>query len=93
MHCQEDHATFLVREKNADFIFFAKGNQPTLEQFVRDLLQTRTVVRHERNDKGHGRIDKRSIEVYEPFAYEFNAVSFPFIRQIFKITRQSTRNC
>jgi len=92
MHCQEDHAIFLVREKNADFIFYTKGNQPTLERFVQEQLCVQPVTTFERTDKGHGRIDTRGIEVYEPLAYELNAVSFPFIRQIFKITRRSIRN-
>jgi hypothetical protein len=37
-HCQRAHARFLVYEKDADYLFLAKGNQPSLEALAQAKL-------------------------------------------------------
>ena len=37
LHTQTDLATYLVEDKQADYLFIAKGNQPTLEADIRAL--------------------------------------------------------
>jgi hypothetical protein len=37
-HCQRAHAQFLVYEKDADYLFLAKGNQPALEALAQAKL-------------------------------------------------------
>lgn len=37
LHTQKDTATFIVKEKHADFVFTAKDNQPTLRQDIEEL--------------------------------------------------------
>jgi hypothetical protein len=37
MHTQKDLARFLVEEKGADYVFMAKGNQPTLLDDIQAL--------------------------------------------------------
>ena len=37
MHTQRELATYLVEDKQADYLFIAKGNQPTLEADIRAL--------------------------------------------------------
>lgn len=37
-HCQRAHARFLVYEKDADYLFVAKGNQPSLEAHAASQL-------------------------------------------------------
>ena len=37
-HCQRAHARFLVYEKGGDYLFLAKGNQPTLETLAQSKL-------------------------------------------------------
>lgn len=37
-HCQRAHARFLQFEKGADYLFLAKGNQPTLEALAQSKL-------------------------------------------------------
>jgi hypothetical protein len=37
MHTQRHLATYLVKDKKADYVFIAKGNQAILEQDIRDL--------------------------------------------------------
>ena len=39
MHTQIDLARFLVDEKQADYVFTVKGNQPTLEKAINDMDQ------------------------------------------------------
>jgi len=38
MHCQRAHARFLLYEKDADYLFTAKGNQPSLEALAAQKL-------------------------------------------------------
>ena len=37
-HCQRAHARFLVYDKNSDYLFLAKGNQPSLENLAQSQL-------------------------------------------------------
>jgi uncharacterized protein DUF4338/DDE family transposase len=37
LHTQRDHASFLVEDKEADYVFTVKGNQPNLEAAVRAI--------------------------------------------------------
>ena len=37
LHTQTDLARFLVEEKGADYVFIAKGNQPTLREDIESL--------------------------------------------------------
>jgi hypothetical protein len=39
LHTQRDHATFLVEEKNADYVFTVKDNQPKTLAAVADLFE------------------------------------------------------
>jgi hypothetical protein len=37
-HCQRAHAQFLVYQKDADYFFLAKDNQPSLEALAQSKL-------------------------------------------------------
>lgn len=37
LHTQKDTARYIVKEKNADYLFTVKDNQPTLKQDIEDL--------------------------------------------------------
>jgi hypothetical protein len=41
MHTQVESATFIVREKEADYTMIVKGNQPTLEKQLEESLGNR----------------------------------------------------
>lgn len=65
----------------------AKDNQPTLKTHIEDLHLTDSPPQHQTTDKGHGRIEVRSIRTSE----ELNDyLEFPHVRQVFCIRRDVT---
>lgn len=88
MHCQTEHARFLVSDKKAHFIFMVKDNQPNLRKQIESLLtELESVEEYSQTVKAHGRIDKHTI-VTRPI--EPHKLSFPHIRQCFSVQRVST---
>jgi predicted transposase YbfD/YdcC len=85
LHTQRAHATFLVEEKSADFLFYADGNQPKLYEAIATLEEQKWSKPYTESGKGHGRIETRTIwtssEVPE-------SVSFPYVAQVVKIMRK-----
>ena len=91
MHCQVDHALFIVKEKKCDYAFVVKGNQPTLFTETKRILHENLekAETHKRITTGHGRIDERTITLLElTFEHKYY-ITFPFATHIFKITRHS----
>lgn len=89
MHCQVAHATFLVRTKKADFLFTVKDNQPSLYSWVQAYCERaqpwdQTTL----SRKGHGRIESQTLALFAPESHELRDVSFPFIGQVLKISRE-----
>jgi predicted transposase YbfD/YdcC len=55
-----------IRDAGADYLLAVKANQPTLRAEVEDCFTTappETVETHTTHDKGHGRIEQRSVSV------------------------------
>lgn len=92
MHCQVDHATYLVNKKNCDYAFVVKGNQPTLHDETSKILDeySENCETHQRTTCGHGRIDQRTISMLELNAHDKHKITFPYATHVFKITRHST---
>lgn len=90
MHCQVEHAKFLVEEKHADFIFFVKDNQPNLRKTIEGLLIKEPVDSYHRVVKEHGRIDNHTLIVQIMKPDEMCNITFPYIRQYFSVERIST---
>lgn len=90
MHCQDDHSTFLVKEKGADYLWTLKENQPSLYELVNAALEDQsreTISRSTLSSKGHGRLDNYEC-VVKTWTHDLaRQHSFPFISQICKITR------
>ncbi len=84
MHAQRDHAEFLVTEKHADFILQVKANQPSLYHAISSLEQGAFSQRHTETDKGHGRYETRSIQLFDA---PCGLGSFPHIAQVIRIER------
>jgi predicted transposase YbfD/YdcC len=75
------------RKKKADDLFTVKDNQPTLKTHIEDLHLTDAPPYHQTTDKGHGRLEVRSIRISE----ELNEyLEFPYVRQVFCIRRDVT---
>jgi predicted transposase YbfD/YdcC len=83
MHTQREHARFLVGTKKADFVMTVKDNQPGLFDQL-DALDWRSVAPGWIEvDRGHGRIEVRSIQVRPAPP----GLRFPHVNQIFLIER------
>ena len=71
MSCQREIAA-KIKEKEADYILALKGNQPTMEEEVKEYFDDLTQNEEEKNktvswtspvEKEHGRIEKRTVTV------------------------------
>jgi len=85
LHTQHETARYLVEEKKADYLLTVKDNQPTLKTDIEDLRLTDSPPPHQTTDKGHGRIEVRSVWTSE----ELNDyLEFPYLQQVFCIRRE-----
>ncbi len=72
MGCQADIASDIV-SKGGDYLLAVKGNQGNLYKDIKTLFADKTIPRdiNVTEDKGHGRIDKRTCEVITgPLLYD-----------------------
>jgi predicted transposase YbfD/YdcC len=92
MHCQVEHAIFLVRDKKADFIFTVKDNQPNLRKQIKCILAGKPdpVDVYHQIEKAHGRIDTHLIVAHTISPHEMRNIAFPYIKQCFSVKRIST---
>ena len=63
LHCQDDHARFLVEEKHADYLLQVKENRPKLLEAIKAIPAEDFSPEHETTDKGHGRTEHRYYKV------------------------------
>jgi hypothetical protein len=85
LHTQRRHATYLQR-RGVHFVFMVKDNQPNLFAAL-DRLDWPTVpIGHASTDRGHGRIETRTIQVQPAPA----GLPFPHTNQVFLVERGVT---
>lgn len=83
MHCQKETARFLVEDKGAAYVFTAaKDNQPGLVAKLNALPWTSVPVGHTMSARGHGRVERRTIQVLPA-----PEGIWPYARQVFLIER------
>jgi predicted transposase YbfD/YdcC len=87
MHCQKDHADYLVLQRGAHYILTVKGNQPALHHQLRTLPWKEVPVGHTSTSRGHGRVEKRALKVVTISA----GILFPHAVQALQITRKTRR--
>ncbi|RJQ89696.1 ISAs1 family transposase [Amycolatopsis panacis] len=85
LHTQREHARRLVAELGADYVLTVKENQPTLFTQL-DALPWAGIPMHTTENKGHGRIERRTIRV-QPAPGD---IAFPYAAQVFLIERYVT---
>jgi predicted transposase YbfD/YdcC len=85
MHTQRQLAEFLVEDKGADYLFTVKDNQKQLREEIAVLDRLdKPAFQHQTVDKGHGRLETRSIWT----STELNShVNFPHCGQVGCIDR------
>lgn len=91
LHTQRDFTRWLVKEKQADYVLTAKGNQRELETSIRELKEEHWGVPHTATGKGHGRVETRVTQTSVALRdYLWNTEPFPFVEQVFRISRTVT---
>jgi predicted transposase YbfD/YdcC len=85
LHTQRGHARYL-HGRDADFVFCAKDNQPKLFAALDALPWVDVPIAHTMTDRGHGRIETRTIQVM-PAPRD---LPFPHVKQVFLIERTVT---
>jgi predicted transposase YbfD/YdcC len=77
-------AEFLVNEKQAHYLFVVKANQPTLLARCQRLPWHRVPVLDRTRDRGHGRIELRTLK-----AVSVHHFGFPHAAQVLQVTRKT----
>jgi predicted transposase YbfD/YdcC len=84
LHTQKDHARYLVEQRGAHYLFTVKGNQPKLNAQLRALPWAQVPTADTCTDRGHGRVERRSIKVVTVTA----GLMFPHAMQAIQIIRR-----
>ena len=63
LHCQKEHAKYLVEQRGAHYLLTVKGNQPTLRKQLAGLPWANVPITHTQHDRSHGRVEKRTLKV------------------------------
>ena len=84
LHTQKDHARYLIEQRGAHYLFTVKGNQPKLNAQLRRLPWAQVPAADTCIDRGHGRVERRSIKVVTVAA----GLLFPHAAQAIQITRR-----
>jgi predicted transposase YbfD/YdcC len=83
LHAQRETARYLVEDKGAAYVFTAiKDNQPTLFAQLNALPWTTAPIGHTSHDRGHGREERRTIQVLPA-----PEGIFPYAQQAFLVER------
>jgi predicted transposase YbfD/YdcC len=83
MHCQKETARYLVEDKKAAYVFTAaKDNQPGLVARLNALPWETVPVSHVMSGRGHGRAERRTIQVLPA-----PEGIWPYARQVFLVER------
>jgi predicted transposase YbfD/YdcC len=89
MGCQRDIAQKIVAQ-GADYVLALKGNQPTLEQAVKQFFLTGPEAEahwsqsdyHEHTERGHGRVETRRAWISADLDAELRAAAWPGLQSI-----------
>lgn len=84
---QVKNAIFIVEEKHAGYLFQVKQNQPTLFDQLKGLPAEAWSEKVVTRDKGHGRIEKRSLQITDAIV---GKTAFPYVAQGIRMERETT---
>ncbi len=83
LHAQRAHATYLVEQRGAHYLFTIKANQKKLAKQLQNLPWKKILVIHRDDSAGHGRHEQRRVQVVS-----VNNLLFPHARQVLRIQRR-----
>jgi len=84
LHCQKEHAKYLVEQRGAHYLLTVKGNQPTLREQLATVPWADVPIADTQHDRGHGRVEKRTLKVVTIPA----GIGFPHAAQAIQVTRK-----
>jgi len=84
LHAQVAHLNYL-HKRGAHLLVCVKGNQPTLRRTLKGQPWADTPVGHTESNRGHGRIERRTVKVVTVEA----GLGFPHATQAIQIVRRS----
>ena len=88
LHTTRDTAASIVEQHGADYLLTVKKNCPeTYEALATMPWEQATGRFSEDPEKGHGRIDRRHIEVLTP---PKKTINYPHVAQVFRVRRERT---
>jgi predicted transposase YbfD/YdcC len=90
LHTTRNTALAIRRRHGAHYLFTVKGNAPETFQTLETIDWDRDATARfsEPDEKAHGRIDRRQIQVLKPLR---GLINYPQVRQIFRVTRKRTQ--
>src|SRR5680860_40599 len=84
MHTQREHARWLVEDKQADYLFQVKDNQPNLLAACKAIDHEQFSAADVDTCRGHGRIESREVRV----AAAPEGLDFPHAAQVIVVYRE-----
>ena len=84
LHTQRAHAHYLVESRSAHYVLTVKRNQPTLHSQLKALPCRTVPVGDNTHDRGHGRVEWRTLKVTAVAA----GLGFPHAAQAIRIIRR-----
>jgi len=84
LHAQRGHAEYLVTQRQAHYVITVKRNQPGLHAQLAALPWRQVPIAHQAREKGHGRVERRTLKVTAVAA----GLAFPHAAQAIQIVRR-----
>jgi predicted transposase YbfD/YdcC len=88
LHCQRDHARFLIEEKKAHYAFTVKRNQKNLHRQLAALPWEKASAKFYDRNTAHGRLETRVVQALTITGLD---IDFPHAVQVAKIVRHRTQ--
>jgi predicted transposase YbfD/YdcC len=83
LHTHREHADWLVADKQADYLFTVKANQPTLLDRCQRLAWHNVPELDRTRDHAHGRVEIRTLRAVSVLGF-----GFPHAAQVLQVTRK-----
>lgn len=87
LHTQRAHVTYL-QGRGAHYLFTVKGNQPSLQRQLRALPWKHVPIADHTTDKGHGRIEERTLKITALTGAGLGQIAFPGAALALQVTRR-----
>jgi predicted transposase YbfD/YdcC len=84
MHTQVATAKLICRTLKSHYVMVAKSNQPGVLARIKALPWTQVPVAATDDDRGHGRIERRSFQIVAAP----KGIGFPYAKQVVRVTRE-----